>query len=220
MNGDTGKIEEVLSKALAMLEEGQAKEQIYASFPEYRQEIDEMLEGVAILEAGKSHVLPHKELLVKIIEGVTERGGFGYTYNRGGTKGRPSIQRGIVNEIESLLMSWKTWVPLGVVAVIVIILVASQGGSGGSSSDLSLSALQGEEMGIDQIDFSLDDVVITDPDFDSSLGVTVQPAGGVTTKDPFGSSAIDKESNAVGFDSNLNTFFSDINDIDSSLSNL
>ncbi len=188
-------------------------------------------EAAERLTALKNEVLPSRALLSKIVDDVTKRQSFGYSYERI-AKGRTSTREGILSEFTNTFMSWKTWVPIGVVAAVIIVFVVTRLGGTGASG-LSMRAIDDEAAALEGfvVDGDLDDDLMLDASVseelaalsgDSSGAVAATPvAGGAPgAQDPFGFATIQNEASGVGFGSDFDNFFSSEGNVNSALSDL
>lgn len=226
------KIEKVIGEALALFERGVSREEIKRRYAGYETELKGVFEAIEAARQGAKEALPSRELLVKILEGVTKGDAFGYSYERV-TKGRTSTREGILSEISNTLMSWKTWVPIGVVAVAVIVFAVAQFG-GTDVSGLSMRDIEDEAdaiLGLTAENDLESDLALEaglSEELDVALGgvsgttaaATPQAGGTVGAQDPLGLGTIQSEASGVGFGSDFDSFFSSESGVNSALSDL
>lgn len=231
MTNNDEKIERVIGEALALFERGVPQDEIMRRYAGYEAELKGVFDAIEAARQGGKAVLPNRKLLATIIERVTERGAFGYSY-QGVIKGRTST-REILSEISNTLMSWKTWVPIGVVAAAVIVFVITQFG-GTDVSGLSMRDIEDEADALDglmvasdlQGDLEFETGLSGELDFaltgDSGAAAAATPtAGGAAgAQDPLGLGTIQNEASAVGFGSDFDSFFSSEGGVNSALSDL
>ncbi len=236
------KFEKALSEALELQEKGRSTPEILNLLPEFKEELGELFRVIEVLYREKENIVPQKEILTNIIsristnEDVTNKETERYLY-RGEVKGRPSIPEEVISKTESMFTKWKILLPIGVAAVIVLAVITTQFTgriTGRKSTSFSLNEIvkeqenfndlgaeinqyASEEIALGEVDSALEEAAT-----DVAAPATQAPsAPSAARQDPFGLASIQTESKAVGFDSELNSFFSEetsLKEVDSALS--
>lgn len=117
------KIIEIISEAMALLENGKTPSEIFDLFPEYRNELQKVFRTIGDLRNAAEKIEPPKELLVKILAAFPETDNvtnpqFNRYFSKDEEKGR---LKNIIQIYDSMTTKWKALATLGVVAVVILI---------------------------------------------------------------------------------------------------
>ncbi len=219
-------IEQVLQEVLQLHESGVSVRDAARAFPDQRREIEEMFETIAAIKAGHAHVAPPPELFSHILDNVTVKPEDGYL--DGDThKGRVFGLKTALQELEAMANTWKIALPIGVI-VLLILLIGVMRFGGSDSEEVTVQSLEQDEASLDEVSVSLDQYFAEEDafaDVDADLA-SVAPGAAVSGsiagngQDPFEVGSLENESNAVGSDSSLDSFFSEeaaLSDADAAL---
>lgn len=120
------KLEESIIKALELRDKGKSIPEILDLFSEHKEIIQEIFQTIGILQAQKEDIVPKKELLTKIISGVSKNqsvtnGEISRYLYRGKIKGRSSIVQslGIINWFINMMN--KAYIAGAVVLIVVVL---------------------------------------------------------------------------------------------------
>lgn len=230
-------MDDVLGKAIVLLEEGKEMSEIISIFPEYEKELTDVFSTIKSISQAADHLMPRKEVLKDLLrrlpsEGVTASA-FGRSLIPKEQKGRLSLSHSLTSYMMSMKNMWKVAIPFGVVAVFAIVVLSSSfqnraeiAMEAGVAEEENFESLVSEIDGYLAIETSLQEVddALSSEETIVSGNPDIEPLSTVGEKKSvdFEQEAMDAESKAINSDSELDLFFSEeenLREVDASLIN-
>ena len=122
------KLEEIIGKTLGYLDGGKSPAEILNLFPEHRAMLKEIFSTISLLKKeGESIALFQglfKQVIEQILDGVTNETNVRYKYKKE-VEGRPSLDNITTKIYDLMIVNWKVWAPLGIIAVVALVAIGS-----------------------------------------------------------------------------------------------
>ncbi len=156
-------IEQALEKALELLDNDTSQEEILISFPGHKEILKEIFSAITLLKKEKTAIVPPKELLEAILkhlpQGVTEMINSRYLYRGEKIQVRPFLNNIITNIYDLMIINWKVWAPIGIVAVVAIVVIATQFGTKAPQAPVAREERQEQPFTVKPATGNIDDAV-------------------------------------------------------------
>lgn len=122
------KIDEIVERVLQYTDDGKSSAEIFALFPDYREELREIFFAVEFVKKEGGKIYPDKEIfrqvMSKIPTSVTNQSNPRYSFMKE-AQGRSSWSKinNLTKTLNSMTINWKIIAPFGAVAVVALVLV-------------------------------------------------------------------------------------------------